>query len=603
MNKKDELQNQIERQKILLERERHNFEILFESNIALNSTLNLDVLLQKAMEITVKETMADRGCLMLLNPNGDIDFKVTHNMDDFETELKKNPIVRKMIESVIRSGENSCVFDTFIDSRFKNVVTSGGQNIYSMICLPLTSKDRILGAIYVDSLTSTDSMDFGNRKIQLMEALASQAGVAIENASLYEKTQRQKENIIQQYEITKQLGSVLDFDLLLLEIMDTVISNTRADRGVLMLYDQKRKELDFKIARNSEGETISEEEMKISFDIANAVVEKKTPIRINVYDSDVLDMEKIEELNLKSILCAPLLQKGKILGLIYVDTTKSQNIFDEDSEYFLSTLCGGLAIVIRNAQLYSELKRAHQKLLRLDEMKTKFINIASHELRTPLTAVRGYIYLLKNKLGETDEYGKAIRILDENTLKLVSTINDIINISDLTSQNISFDFNTMDVSELITDVVDHITPITEKRTQTFEYHISPKVGTIIADRKHLEQAINNILNNSIKYTPDGGTIRLTVNKDRKNLYIKISDDGIGIPEDEVDNIFMQFYEIKDTSYHSSGIFEFNTGGLGLGLSIAKAIVEGHGGYIEVNSQENVGSCFSIVLPLKSRKDF
>lgn len=191
------IEAELERYKKLLEEERHNFKVIFETNLALG-TLDLDKILNKVLKIIITETMADRGCLMLLGDNDKIDVKVNHKIEDFKKELAENPALNKIIREVLRTGENSCVLDTTIDYRFKDLVTEGGQNIYSMICVPLKSKSEILGAVYVDKhkKSQNDEMDFGSRKIELIEAMASQAGVAIEKASLYERLNEAHEELV-----------------------------------------------------------------------------------------------------------------------------------------------------------------------------------------------------------------------------------------------------------------------------------------------------------------------------------------------------------------------------------------------------------------------
>ena len=162
-----DLKAELERYKILLEEERHNFNVLSESNIALNSSKTLDQLLREVLSIMVSETLADRGCLMLINDSGELEVKVRHNIDNFRQEMDENPALQNVIKQVLETGENTCVLDTSIDYRFKNLVTRGGENIHSIICFPLTNKEKVIGAVYVDTLASNSvEMDFSSNKIE-----------------------------------------------------------------------------------------------------------------------------------------------------------------------------------------------------------------------------------------------------------------------------------------------------------------------------------------------------------------------------------------------------------------------------------------------------
>jgi signal transduction histidine kinase/Tfp pilus assembly protein PilF len=582
------------------------YRFLLQLNRLISSQLNLGDLLDTIVDAAIDFTDAERGFLLLKNSNDNLECSVAKNKKGEDISSASYTMSSSIVSKVMENGEPELVSDTSRNEFTRNQASIIELNLKSIICVPLKSnikmedqENRAFGCIYVDSKSYQKHFDATDA--DFLNILANQAAISIQNSEMYEKIQRQQKKLKQQYEITKSLGKVLDIEELLIEIMDTVIASTGADRGFLMLYEEKSEALDFKLARNNREETLPEEEMRISFSIANAAIKNKEPIRITMDDSDVFaKAESIVTLNLTSILCAPMIVEGNLLGVVYVDTKKIDNMFDQEAENFLYTLCGGLGIIIHNAQLYTELKKAHKQLMKLDEMKSKFINITSHELRTPLTAIQGYVFYLKKDLTDDERYAKLLEILEQNMLRLSSTVNDVINISKLTSNEMKFKLSEIDIKETVEEVIHRNEPIFDKRNQAFHSEIQDNIGSIEGDKIHLQQAITNILNNAIKYTPDGGEISVSVFRDRKNLYIRIKDTGIGIPEDELNNIFMKFYEVQDISHHSSGTYQFKSGGLGLGLSIAKEIVEGHGGYIDVKSQVEKGSSFTIILPYRDK---
>ena len=147
-----DLKVELERYKKLLEEERHNFNVLSESNIALNSSKTLDELLHEVMSIMVTETLADRGCLMLINDTGELEVRVKHKIDNFQKEIDENPPLQNVIKEAIETGENACVLNTSLDYRFNNLVTYGGENIQSILCFPLSNSNLLLLILQEDFL-------------------------------------------------------------------------------------------------------------------------------------------------------------------------------------------------------------------------------------------------------------------------------------------------------------------------------------------------------------------------------------------------------------------------------------------------------------------
>lgn len=236
-------------------------------------------------------------------------------------------------------------------------------------------------------------------------------------------------------------------------------------------------------------------------------------------------------------------------------------------------------------------------LERLEESVKKqrqFTSDAAHELRTPLTAIRSIVDVTLHRDRDSDEYVNALVQIQNEIERLSSIIDDLLVITRLENSLQKGDYKVFPAGVLIEDVLDTIAVLAKEKN----IHIMTEIPSdleIAGDRQKLSRAIFNLVDNAIKYTPEGGQIRISGEKDqsREEVEILIEDNGIGIPVDEIDKIFDRFYRVDKA--------RSETRGTGLGLSIAQEIVKAHNGTITVKSSSQQGSIFRVTLPLKIRK--
>lgn len=251
----------------------------------------------------------------------------------------------------------------------------------------------------------------------------------------------------------------------------------------------------------------------------------------------------------------------------------------------------------------TQLEKAFEELKSLDKMKGDFISLASHELRTPLVLIKGYSeILIRRKYGDIPPaVENALKIQAENIEKLSDIINEILMINNLEVLKDIHKNEKVDINIICKNVSDSLMPFIALRRQVFDLQLHDGPLLTNGNPKLLSSAVHNLLINAIKFTPDEGRIQLGVFYrelgDLRKAIIRVSDTGIGIPEDALSKIFAPFYEVKDIKYHSSGRYQFLSGGLGVGLSIAKNIIDQHAGKITVESEVGKGSIFSITLPV------
>lgn len=257
-----------------------------------------------------------------------------------------------------------------------------------------------------------------------------------------------------------------------------------------------------------------------------------------------------------------------------------------------------------------ELKRLNDDLKELDKMKTDFMSIASHELRTPLVTILGYLEMLEScKIGPLNQMQtKMLGIIARNAARLERIIKDFLTITHLENRTQKIEIEKIDIIKEAENLIEDNDLILKSRHQTCELYCSNNIPPVDCDKEMLMQIMGAILNNAIKYTEDGGELSITINypsakisevtdlDSRKYFDIIISDNGIGIPHDQLTKIFDKFTELTEIKNHHSSDTEFMGCGTGLGLSICKAMIDTFGGYIWAENRQPKGTSIIVVLP-------
>ncbi len=245
----------------------------------------------------------------------------------------------------------------------------------------------------------------------------------------------------------------------------------------------------------------------------------------------------------------------------------------------------------RTSKIMGKLNTALEKQKHLDKMKTEFLSVTSHELKTPLTPIKAQLEMIEvGMLGKINEkQKKGIAMILRNVIILNDLIGDILDISKLESNNMKFSMVKTDINSTIKDVVEMMKPNTKKKEMNLEFHSDKEHLLVEHDPRRLSQVIVNVISNAIKFTDKKGSILVQVSHNVPGVTIKISDNGIGIPENALERIFAPFEQVDSSRSRN---FE----GTGLGLAICKGIILRHDGNICAQSEEGKGAIFIINLP-------
>lgn len=229
--------------------------------------------------------------------------------------------------------------------------------------------------------------------------------------------------------------------------------------------------------------------------------------------------------------------------------------------------------------------------VKLDNIRKEFVANVSHELKTPLTSIKGYSETIINGGLTEDEVIRFSRVINQEANRMSKLVADLLQLSRFDYKKVSWKKMMFSLDELVQNVCEKMQFTASKKHHRLECIVTVKPPRVYADRDAIEQVIMNIISNSIKYTPEGGYIKVYVGSINSNAYLKVIDNGIGIPQKDLQRIFERFYRVDKARSRQMG-------GTGLGLSIVKEIIDGNNGTIEIKSQVNKGTEVIITLPTR-----
>jgi signal transduction histidine kinase len=294
--------------------------------------------------------------------------------------------------------------------------------------------------------------------------------------------------------------------------------------------------------------------------------------------------------HLASLLILPLRTRRELLGALVIAANDPERRMTDDKLPLAEVLAERAALAIENSKLYTEQVEARRKVEDLSRLKDEFLSIASHELRTPVTSIKGYTQLAKTLIRENDlttseEY---LDIALDQIDRMSRLILELLDVSRIETGRLEIRREPIVWPAFVRDVVHrHHTAVSDRR---FHLEVPDDSKVVVGDRDRLEQVLGNLMENAVKYSPEGSEIFITVEEKGDQFITTVSDRGIGIPADEIGLVFERFHRGRQVS-------STNYGGLGLGLYITKQIVERHGGSIWVESKEGAGTSFHFSLPV------
>jgi K+-sensing histidine kinase KdpD len=544
---KENLEERVDERTKELVLEHRNTEMLLKISNELSGSMDIDQILDSTLKM-INNLMNVSGSLVYVL-EGKKTFQAIHRPTNDETVITLDSV--EPFFNQVFAEKNSILVE---DSSKENLTIPFSSWMY----IPLKFGESVLGIL---SIFHESSDFFTNRDRELGEAIAGQISMALNNAEIFKLVRDQSEN----------LGSMLR-DQEVEASRSQAILEAVAD-GVLVTGVQAEIMLLNKSAKNILR--IEENAIDLSLQGLKTYYGDKINHWIStIYDwttqpsknkSDVVISEKINlnENQVISVHLSPVIWRNDFLGTVSVFRDISVEV-------------------------------------QIDQLKTDFISNISHELRTPMTSIKGYVeVLLMGASGMINEQQKHfLEIIQSNTNRLKSLVDDILDVSRIESGNIILRPESFDLLSKIKDIVEIHKNSTMIDSKQISYRINPIgiVPPIIADPERIEQVLLNILNNARIYSYDQSVITISVESLGGFVKIAVADLGVGIARDEQDHIFERFFRGKNA-------INLNSAGTGLGLSIARTIIEMHGGNIKMESSgiPGEGSTFTIMIPIKLEK--
>jgi signal transduction histidine kinase/CheY-like chemotaxis protein len=292
----------------------------------------------------------------------------------------------------------------------------------------------------------------------------------------------------------------------------------------------------------------------------------------------------LQELQLTSYMCVPMMTHSRAFGAITFVGAESGREYSGDDLRFAQELATRASLAVDNARSYARASEASR-------LKDEFLATLSHELRTPLNAVLGYTRLMRLGSVEPEKHHRAVEVIERNATALKQIIEDVLDISRIVAGRIRLNVEPVDLPSIVEEATATVSPAAHAKGIRLEKVIDPITSPVSADPERLLQIVWNLLSNAIKFTPRGGKVQLRLSRVNSHVEITVSDTGRGIEPDFLPLVFERFRQ-ADAS------FSRTEGGLGLGLAIARQLVELHGGTISAASQGvGHGATFTVKLPL------
>jgi signal transduction histidine kinase len=393
-------------------------------------------------------------------------------------------------------------------------------------------------------------------------------------------------------ELSVILNSTLDLDALLQLITATATELLDCEAASILLYDEKKQRLFFAAATGSDTAKLAEIPVPIETSLAGEIFRTNSPLVMNDAEHDPRHYPIVSEhikYKVKTLLGVPMPIKDRTVGVL--EAVNKRGVFNEHDAALLAVTAAHAAIAINNARLLRSTQRALEKVKEANELKNNFLTLASHELRTPLGIIMGYsTFLTEDAKGELSDHANHVLTAARQMRSILDEMNNLVM---LKSDEMFLEPQKVAMENVLSYACEGIKDIASTRKQNLMYNFPEETYIVNVDVDKTTLAFGNILGNAIRFSPEGSEITVGLTKDGDQVLSWVQDQGIGIPADQLQKIFEEFYQIEPPNTR-------HYGGLGIGLTIARGLIEAQGGKIWAESEGmGKGSIFRVLLPLVS----
>ena len=396
-------------------------------------------------------------------------------------------------------------------------------------------------------------------------------------------------------EVVRGLTTAPNLESFLQTIITEASEMTDSELSSILEYDEDAQELRFLSMPWFDREALRPMGVPLDGSVAGLVFRKKQPLVIQDTRADIRHFKTVDRVTkheTNSLAAVPLIVRGEVVGVLEALNKRDDAHYTEDDITILETLGAIAAQAMKNVSLNRKVKVANIELAELERLKTDFIAIASHELRTPLGLILGHATFLKELVD--DEYVDQLDSIIKNASRLKEIVENLSNVDNMQSGAARVRSHQLALEKIAEDVV--LTFQDEANSKNITLTKDVDTGLAIdADGVKINIALSNLVKNALQFTDTGGTVAIKASEEAGYVQVSVADTGVGIPARDLPKLFDRFYQVEEhlTRRH---------GGMGLGLSVAKSMIELHGGRIWVESEEGKGSTFTFLLPINGESE-
>ena len=555
---------------------------LFETAQAV-TTLDMETVVREVASRARKLLNVDDVILFLTEPDGKT-LRVVHALHPHASLVlgRRYCFGEGIVGTVALKKRPEIVLDASADPRSLHVPGTPIRH-ESVIYVPLLERGKVIGVIR--AARDRDKPMFQNRELQLLVTLASYVAATISNARLFEETRKEASRLSALNRIIAAAAKEEDLESLLSAAIDHLLNALGLKMGLICGRDvvvTRGLEIDqtFRVP----GCVAQMEGLDFPLPLIIGDLEQEDPSSSHFAAIfDMLHDGPVRSAILMPIVPGGLPHSGHVGGILVADSEPHQ--WSEEEVALVESVGAQLDSTIQRLTLVENLQEA----LRI---KDEVIQNVSHELRTPLSMLIGYTELMKSgTLGELDEQQKkAVEVMNRHAHRLHFMVERLILLGMLEDRDM--EKTPLDLNRWMPDVLRGWRRHMQRSGISLEYEATGDIPVVKADPGLLEEVIENLLDNAMKFSPEGGVVRVTLRRAGDEVIISVSDEGVGISQDKLDKVFERFYQVSQGPARRFG-------GLGIGLALCKEIVEKHRGRIWAESEgADKGATFHIALPIK-----
>ena len=459
------------------------------------------------------------------------------------------------------------------DPRYAGQASIVAHALRSIMATPLRARGNIIGVVYVDNRIRSGI--FSERDLEVLDAFAAQAAVAIDNARLYGAKDQALANRLEELTmlqwIDRQLNETLDMAYAMQITLEWSARLCNAQSGNLGLFDPESRTVRLVAHWGDPDEFSGTQELPLAHPLIGQVFET---------EEAALQMTAPGVEPARTVLCVPIRRENNVIGVVTLLAVRA-DAFDEDAQALVSRLADRAAIAIENGRLYDAVQAANRA-------KSEFVSLVAHELKVPMTSISGYADLLPIVGTVNEQQSKFIETIKNNVQRMTVLVSDLNDISRIESGQLNIDLGEVSLPSVFEEAKEGVMGQIAARGHQLVEQIDTTLPAVQGDRSRVVQVLVNLLSNAYKYTPDGGTITLQTERNGEWVRISVTDTGVGMTPEQLQKLGTKFWRADNDHV-------INQPGTGLGLAITRNLITLMGGELKVESTPGKGSTFVVSL--------